>query len=161
MTVNITIYYAHRLESNARTDLARIARRIKKQIEERWNAQTWRYGCCTVKFRANVRHRNQVGTQDDNLIAISTDPELRSYVDAVGGNSGRWNADNRSGTDWRFAHEAGHLMGLPDDYTDDPATGESNPNPGHSNHMMGQFGGTVRQHEIEDLLRANNVRCNQ
>ena len=49
VTLNITIYYANRIELNARTDLARIARRIKKQIEDNWNAQTWRYGCCTVK----------------------------------------------------------------------------------------------------------------
>ena len=46
VTLNITIYYANRIELNARTDLARITRRIKKQIEEKWNAQTWRYGCC-------------------------------------------------------------------------------------------------------------------
>ena len=164
VTVNITIYYAHRLELNARTNLARISRRIKKQIEEKWNAQDWHYGCCTVKFKANVKYRNQVGRNgltDDNLIAISTDSNLRSTVNGVGGNTGYWNADNVPGSDWQYAHEAGHLMGLDDDYTDDPITGESIPNPGHENHMMGEHGGTVRQHEVEDLLRANNVRCNQ
>ena len=159
VTLNITIYYAHRLELNARTDLAKIARRIKKQIEEKWNAQTWRYGCCTVKFKANVNYRNQVGSRgisDDNLIAISTDPELRSYVDAVGGNTGRWTADNRRGTDWRFAHEAGHLMGLDDDYNEQTGL----PNPGHAGHMMAGWDMPVHQHEVEDMLRANNVRCN-
>ena len=163
VTVNITIYYAHRLELNARTDLARIASRIKKQIEEKWNAQVWHYGCCTVKFKANVKYRNQVcknGITDDNLIAISTDPKLRSEVYGVGGNTGYWNADNSPGTDWRFAHEAGHLMGLDDDYTDDPASGRSVPHRGHGGHMMGEFDGSVNQHEVEDLLRANNVRCN-
>ena len=158
VTVNITIYYAHRLELNARTDLARIARRIKKQIEDRWNAQTWQYGCCTVQFKANVKYRNQVGKNgilDDNLIAISTDPKLRSEVYGVGGNTGYWNADNRSGSDWRYAHEAGHLMGLDDDYTD-----AGGPNPGHAGHMMGEDQGVVVQHEVDDIMRANNIRCN-
>lgn len=158
VTLNITIYYANRIELNARTDLARIARRIKKQIEDNWNAQSWRYGCCTVRFVANVKHKNQVGPNgitDDNLIAITTDANHRSYVDGVGGNTGYWTADNRPGSDWRYAHEAGHLMGLRDDYTD-----AGGPNPGHENHMMGRRGKPVHQHEVEDLLRANNVRCN-
>jgi RHS repeat-associated protein len=158
VTVNITIYYAHRLELNARTDLSRIARRIKKQIEDKWNAQTWQYGCCTVKFKANVKYRNQVGKNgitDDNLIAISTDPKLRSEVYGIGGNTGYWNADNRPGSDWRYAHEAGHLMGLDDDYTD-----VGGPNPGHAGHMMGEDRGVVVQHEVDDIMRANNVRCN-
>ena len=161
VTLNITIYYANRLELNARTDLERIARRIKKQIEEKWNSQTWQCGCRTVRFRANVKYRNQVGAngiEDDNLIAISTDPNLRSTVN--GDNRGNWNADNKPGTDWKFAHEAGHLMGLDDDYTDDPVSGRSVPHQGHGGHMMGEWGGSVNQHEVEDLLRANNVRCN-
>jgi hypothetical protein len=131
------------------------------QIEEKWNSQTWQCGCRTVRFRANVKYRNQVGAngiEDDNLIAISTDPNLRSTVN--GDNRGNWNADNKPGTDWKFAHEAGHLMGLDDDYTDDPVSGRSVPHQGHGGHMMGEWGGSVNQHEVEDLLRANNVRCN-
>ena len=157
VTVNITIYYANRIELNAQTDLARIARRIKTQIEEKWNAQAWRYGCCTVKFRANVNYRNQVGRDgidDDNLIAITTDSRHRSYVIGVGGNNGYWSADNVPGSDWQYAHEAGHLMGLGDDNTD--ATG---PNQGHRGHMMAERQGIVVQHEVDDIMRRNNVRC--
>ncbi|MDO5318874.1 MAG: RHS repeat-associated core domain-containing protein, partial [bacterium] len=160
VTVNITIYYANRIELNARTDLARIARRIKKQIEEKWNSQTWRYGCCTVKFKANVKYRNQVGRRgivDDNVIAITTDANHRSYVNGVGGNSGYWTADNKPGSDWRYAHEAGHLMGLDDDY--DAQTGLANP--GHEGHMMAEWGKPVQQHEVEEILRINNVRCDE
>ena len=163
VTLNITIYYANRIELNARTDLARIARRIKKQIEEKWNAQTWRYGCCTVRFVANVKHKNQVGSTgitDDNLIAITTDANHRNYVDGIGGNTGYWKADNVPGSDWEYAHEAGHLMGLNDDYTDDPISGDSVPHRGHEDHIMGKWGKPVNQHEVEDLLRANNVICN-
>jgi len=157
VTLNITIYYANRIELNARTDLARIARRIKKQIEDKWNAQKWRYGCCTVKFVANVKYKNQVGSDglaDDNLIAITTDAKHRSY--SVGKGKGYWTVDNIPGSDWRYAHEAGHLMGLDDDYNEQTGL----PNPGHEDHMMGRWGKPVAQHEVEDLLRANNVRCN-
>ena len=157
VTLNITIYYANKIELNARTDLARIARRIKKQIEDNWNAQTWRYGCCTVRFVANVKYKNQVGSDgitDDNIIAITTDAKHRSY--SLGKSRGYWTADNNPGSDWRYAHEAGHLMGLDDDYNEQTGT----PNPGHEDHMMGKWGKPVAQHEVEDLLRANNVRCN-
>lgn len=111
-----------------------------------------------------MNYKNQVGVRgivDDNVIAITTDSNHRSYVNGVGGNSGYWNADNVPGSDWQYAHEAGHLMGLDDDYTDDPITGESIPNPGHRSHMMGGYRGAVHRHEVEDLLRANNVKCNQ
>lgn len=98
------------------------------------------------------------GIEDDNLIAISTDPNLRSTVN--GDNRGYWNADNRPEADWQYAHEAGHLMGLDDDYVDDPNTGRSVPNPGHEHHMMAEDQGTVVWHEVEGILRANNINCN-
>ena len=45
-------------------------------------------------------------------------------------------------------------MGLDDDYTD-----AAGPNPGHEGHMMAEDQGIVDSHEVEDLLRKNNVRC--
>ena len=47
-------------------------------------------------------------------------------------------------------------MELDDDYNEQTGM----PNPGHENHMMGKWGKPVVQHEVEDLLRANNVICN-
>ena len=111
--LNITIYYANNIEKRANTDLDRIARRIKNQIESQWNHQTWRYQCCTVSFRANVTTSRQVGSQgltNDNLVAITTDANHCSYV--IGMNRGVWAADNRRGSDWTFAHEAGLYMQL-------------------------------------------------
>ena len=161
-TLNITIYYAHELESRAGTDLARIARRIKKSIENEWNAQRWTNGCCRVRFVAKVNYKCQVGSRglvDDNLIAISTDSKLRSYVNGVGGSTGYWIADNIPGSDWRYAHEAGHLMGLDDDYVDNPVSKLSEAKVGHENHMMGAWRKPVAKHEVDDVLRINNVRC--
>ena len=80
VTLNITIYYAHRLELNARTDLERIARRIKKQIEEKWNSQTWQCGCRTVRFRANVKYRNQVGLTELKMIISLRYPQTPIFV---------------------------------------------------------------------------------
>ena len=160
VVLNITIYYANNIEKRANTDLDRIARRIKNQIESRWNRQTWHYQCCTVSFRANVTTSRQVGSQgltNDNLIAITTDARHRSYV--INMNRGIWAADNKSGSDWNFAHEAGHLMGLDDDYVDDPRTGRSIPNPGHGGHMMGEFLGVVNEHEVLEVIRRNNISC--
>lgn len=155
VVLNITIYYANNIEKRANTDLDRIARRIKNQIESRWNSQTWHYQCCTVSFRANVTTSRQVGSQgltNDNLIAITTDSRHRSYV--INMNRGIWTADNKPGSDWRYAHEAGHLMGLDDDYTD-----QNGPNPGHEGHMMAVRYGDVDVHEVMDIIRRNNIRC--
>ena len=155
VVLNITIYYANNIEKRANTDLDRIARRIKNQIESQWNHQTWRYQCCTVSFRANVTTSRQVGSQglsDDNLVAITTDAKHRSYV--INKNRGVWTADNIPGSDWRYAHEAGHLMGLNDDYTD-----QNGPKPGHEGHMMAVHGGSVDVHEVMDIIRKNNIRC--
>ena len=155
VVLNITIYYANNIEKRANTDLDRIARRIKNQIESRWNSQTWHYQCCTVSFRANVTTSRQVGSQgltNDNLIAITTDSRHRSYV--INMNRGIWTADNNPGSDWRYAHEAGHLMGLDDDYTD-----QNGPNPGHEGHMMAVRYGDVDVHEVMDIIRRNNIRC--
>lgn len=69
-------------------------------------------------------------------------------------NRGIWAADNRRGADWSFAHEAGHLMGLDDDYTD-----ENGPNLGHDGHMMAVYDGVVDVHEVMDIIRRNNIRC--
>ena len=111
-----------------------------------------------LAFRLNARGTANVAASCNRhgvrLIAISTDPNLRSVVYGVGGNTGYWNADNRQGSDWQYAHEAGHLMGLGDDYTD-----AQGPNQGHDGHMMAEDKGIVVQHEVDDIMRANNIRC--
>lgn len=94
---------------------------------------------------------------DENNIAITSNSDHRSFVNGVGGRYGTWGEYADS---WVYAHEAGHLMGLPDDYhdvTNPDGTISSLYNPVHKGHMMGDYGGTVNQHEVDSLL--NNVEC--
>ena len=70
------------------------------------------------------------------------------------GSGGEWSAGAK---DWVYAHEAGHLMGLPDDYKD--KKGVSVPDKGHKGHMMGSYGGKVDQHEIDDILGKTKCPC--
>jgi RHS repeat-associated protein len=71
----------------------------------------------------------------------------RAFVDRVGGNTGTWPAER---PDWTAAHESGHLMGLPDQYTD---TG--GPNAGFEHDIMAIFGGLPAAADIANIIRAN------
>ncbi len=88
---------------------------------------------------------------NDNEIAIVSDSNHHSYVNG-GNDSGVWGA---SASDWTYAHEVGHLMNLPDEYS-----GTGTPEPGYEGTMMGQFGGSVTRDEtIRDLVQANGIQC--
>jgi len=162
--LNITIYYANNIEKRARTNLKDIARRIKQSIESLWNIDEWMVGCCYISFEANVATSNEIDpskVSGDNKIAITSDAKLRRSVNDDN-SSGTWSADNRSGSDWAFAHEAGHLMGLPDDYHEVILSNGSTitmPNAGHAGHMMAQHGGAANQHEVEDIIHHNSASC--
>ena len=121
-----------------------------------WNKGNWTVDCCKLRIQANVKYSTTTDVtkvKGDNKIAISTDPNLRDYV--LGDRMGYWSADNRKGSDWDFAHEAGHLMNLRDDYSYET----DKVYPGHEGHMMGEWGGSVNQHEINDLIKINNIKC--
>jgi hypothetical protein len=75
-----------------------------------------------------------------NNIAVEKG-KSRSYV--TGSNGGVWGADNDP---WVAAHEAGHLMKLPDDYQDN-AEGKSIATPGTEGNMMSTYKGTVKDSE--------------
>ena len=74
----------------------------------------------------------------------------RAYVEGVGGNSGEW-PSMRPG--WTAAHEAGHLMGLPDSY------GANGPLPGFENNIMGARDKLPSARNIQDILKANDCTC--
>jgi hypothetical protein len=60
-----------------------------------------------------------------------------------------------------IAHEAGHLMGLDDEYTDD-ANGVSQPNPGMDTNIMGSVSKcneTANRSQIEDIVNLGGVYC--
>jgi hypothetical protein len=147
VTVNIGIYGAKSSDT--------LAKKIKNSIESRWNGNTTKKGCkdsdpgnCNVVVSANVKYYKDAkhwwSVKEDNQIKFTGETD-RSWVGGVGGTYGRWEHDE----DWAYAHEAGHLMGLWDDYS--WITGQ--PNKGHEGHMMGQYGGTVVQHEIDGILQ--------
>lgn len=87
--------------------------------------------------------------------------DFRSFVYGVGGREGEWGLQ---ASEWTYAHEAGHLMGLPDDYEDTirpDGTLYSKPKDKHKNHMMAEHGGDVQQHEIDSIIKNTPCPCNE
>ncbi|MDR6856847.1 RHS repeat-associated core domain-containing protein [Variovorax guangxiensis] len=90
-----------------------------------------------------------------NNITLASGPRTaQPYVRMVPGrpgNSGVWQTDIPSLNSWEAAHEAGHLMGLPDRYS-----GAGTPNPGWNGNLMGEaYGRNLRQSEMADIIRLN------
>ncbi len=135
---------------------ADMVKRVKTSIETNWNGN-WTSGSYQhIVFVANVKYvvvkYNDKGRAlndpfDDNVVKI-TDQEMRDYV--RGGDSGLWSTKS---ADWVYAHEAGHLMGLADHYTD-TANG-SVPNQGWAGDIMGDYGGTATQRDINDIVQGH------
>lgn len=155
LTLNITVYAQNKSESE-KLNLHTAAERIQRQIESAWNG--FKSGCCDVNVIANVSadldSTTWWGVHDDNEISLTSNPRYRSWVWATG-NGGHWSATDPDPV--VFAHEAGHLMGLPDDYKDNK-DGISIANKGHEDHLMGT-GDHVDQHEINDILDKQKVKC--
>jgi hypothetical protein len=155
--LNIKIYPS-KGDNAAKNNLEETAKQITKSIEDEWNGK--KKGCCKVNVDANVttdtKKRWFPGQSGDNQIEITSDSDHRSYV-TWKGNGGKWSGGDGS---WVFAHEAGHLMGLPDDYSDQE-DGTSKANDGHEGHMMGEHGGKVNQHEIDDALGKTKCPCDK
>ncbi|GEM_PF-1643719 len=83
---------------------------------------------------------------NNNWVQINDRPaNWRSWL-IIDRNYGRW---TQNAADWVYAHESGHLMGLPDDYTD--VNGQSVATPGHEGHMMASYNGRVVWHEVLDI----------
>lgn len=138
------------------------AQRIKQSIESNWNG--YEKGCCVVNVTADVSVQSRKSrwlyrflNSDENNIEITSDSSHRSYVNGVGGRYGVWGSQ---AVPWVYAHEAGHLMGLSDDYQDvanSDGSLTSVPNAGHEGHIMGEYGGKANQHEIDAILK--NIEC--
>ncbi|MCM0608476.1 MAG: hypothetical protein KA711_05680 [Ideonella sp. WA131b] len=98
---------------------------MDRAIESAWSAPGYNF---------------RVTSGTDNVIYVPAGTGT-SYVDGVGGHTGRWYGGNDP---WVAAHEAGHLMGLPDRYREIPgATPRSTkPLPGYVGNIMAQHLGT-------------------
>ena len=161
VSLNIVIYPKGG-DSINNIEMQTTAQRIKQSIESNWNG--YEKGCCAVNVTADVSVQSRKSrwlyrflNSDENNIEITSDSSHRSYVNGVGGRYGVWEFQ---ADPWIYAHEAGHLMGLPDDYHDEiEPNGSLNsvPNKGHEGHMMGEYSGSVNQHEIDAILK--NIEC--
>jgi hypothetical protein len=142
------------------------ALRIQQSIDKHWNVpDDWTVGCCKVRFVVTVTADSSHtwalpsmgwGAKGMNTIELTSRP-IRSETE----NSsvkGLWYS---GAEDWTFAHEAGNVMSLDDDYREvDFGMGPmSFPRLGHEGHMMADYSGAVDQHEVEDVLRLNNIKC--
>ncbi len=132
----------------------------KNQIENFWNGAGVKFGCCKVKFAVNVVFKDNPDDIPDGYdkINIHLDPEYRS--DISGFKQGSFKDgfshdpyDHDMGGNWAiddpdvFApHEAGHEMGLEDQYKDyKNAAGRtcSKANEGHEGDIMATLKGKV------------------
>jgi RHS repeat-associated protein len=119
-------------------------RKITKGIRENW---TKRVG----KYNVKASTSNEPG----NMVTLTT----KKMTSQVGG-SDFPDYGSRSGNTWYVgdkdlgwvaAHEAGHLMGLRDDYVN--IGRESHANPGREGNIMAERGGQVWEYNIEELIQ--------
>ena len=152
-----------------------VADAYERDIESAWGTgaggKAWRYGGADGETPYNVRFDVDVALYDpenpartpkaaaghsnppntDNFIEVDEEA-ARSYV--RGGDRGQWRGDGRGGKeladDNPAAHEFGHLLGLPDRYTDGGGAQE-----GWKGNIMAEPAGRgqVEQRDIDALLR--------
>jgi hypothetical protein len=164
----ITIYAVNDDVRKA-VDLDALATRMANAINTEWNRDQWKTtGSCTVRFDARVvadkEHTSwwNASPRFDNLIAINDNAEYVSNVSHLTRSSGTWSNQEK---DWVFAHEAGHLMGLDDEYSSNwfahlfGADRTSTPNPGKQGHIMAEDNGRVTLEEVQGILDAQGIKC--
>ena len=157
--MNITLTPSLSAGDPSKIDAEKMTKRVKDGIESAWNGK-WKPGCgCDVKFSANVKfvsldkRRRDKGKgridyewpRDDNVIFV-VDQDARDNV-WWGMDHGVW---SQRSEDWVYAHEAGHLMGLQDEYRD--KDGKSVAFPGREGHIMAEYNGLTTQDEINAII---------
>jgi hypothetical protein len=157
----------------------------KDEIEKIWNADGVKLGCCKVKFVANLivaDDFNKIPAGYDR-IKIRLDPNYRSEINGFQNDFkddfSHEPYEHDMGGDWTIdtvdnataPHEAGHEMGLNDqykDYTGADGKTYSRPNPGHEADIMGtsRKGKVIStppgKEEINDvliILKNLNLKC--
>jgi hypothetical protein len=168
LTLNIGLYGAHASPA--------VGTAIKNSIESWWNGYTTQRGCkdsdtggCLVKVVANVKHYKDAkfwwDVPEDNQLEVVEEVgpggqvprglggvfELYTYGHTVA----IVDASGNPQDSWMFAHEAGHMLGLSDDYS----WITNQPNKGHETYMMAAPNGTVHQSEIDEALFWAGAKC--
>lgn len=132
-------------------------------IENMWNGPLGHqhFGCCTVSF--DVITRIGSGSATSHQINVVAGPQT-SVVNALGPGctGGRWDAQDVGSV---AAHEAGHLLGLPDEYDyNGPGGSYQNLNPqpaGQPESIMAQTWGTTAalQSHINAVMNGLAANC--
>jgi len=130
VTVNVPIKF----EGKGATK--EVVEKFTKGIEKTWSGKQGQYDV-TVKVTTPVAGGKA------NTITV---PEGNGRAYVQGGNTGNWPAE-RPG--WTAAHEAGHLMGLGDKYSNAGVV------EGWKGNIMAEQGGKVEPRNIADVIKAN------
>ena len=120
-----------------------VIQKFNEGIQNLWSGK---FGDYVVTTRVTQPAAN-CPSSNKNTIQVPTG-NSRAFTNAVGGNMGTWPAE-RPG--WTAAHESGHLMGLPDQYS--LSTGL--PNAGYEHDIMAIQGGLPTATDIANIIRAN------
>ena len=90
--------------------------RIENSFNQNWNngGSGRQIGKCDIHFSIKVKVLKRCPLLFGSSVKIVSDPNHRSYVNSKGSCSGTW---SDADADWVYAHELGHIMGLPDYYT--------------------------------------------
>jgi hypothetical protein len=150
-----------------------IAQKIKKDIDDCFPKKHKFKDWCPVKFVSKVVVRKgnkpRKGYHHIEIIADPNDDDVggtfTSHCDDVGTpdgkteTSGQWDDHESKNT---YAHEAGHLMGLDDQYTEGhDANGhrKTTPKPGHEGDKMATLSGMTLDSSIGTIIMKAGVDC--
>jgi RHS repeat-associated protein len=145
LTIDINIYVFGDVDDQ-------LLKKIKKSIEEGWSGKT--SNGCEIKVNATVTKVDK-SKGEGRPPAISINPETQrsntniycpTCPNTMFGRSGIWRED---GSNWTYAHEAGHLFGFHDKY--DLNTGV--PLPGFGDTIMGKDGMPAKGQITEGPLK--------
>jgi RHS repeat-associated protein len=133
--------------------------KILKGIHDHWTGKFGKYNVSTEAYTGPENLLNGPLGSHYNWIYMNVGSVGgfagggRSYV-GVGGRTGAWNADDPN-LGWVAAHEAGHLMGLADRYTE----GTFKIHKGWEKNIMNGKEGKVEERNIEEIIK-NAKKCN-
>ena len=150
-----------------------IAQKIKKDIDNCFPKNHKFKDWCPVKLVSKVAVRKgnkpRKGYHHIEIIADPNDDDVggtfTSHCDDVGTpdgkteTSGQWDDHEAKNT---YAHEAGHLMGLPDEYNeghDAEGHRKTTPNPGHEGDKMATLSGMTLDSSIDAIVMKAGVDC--